>query len=281
MLYLGSAGERSSMEANTRKAAETDRSQGTGDHAPLGAALFTLRSEMAHDLPKTIEALAQIGYHSVEPICWGGAESEYREMLLQTGVPRLQPTKFRTILDYHGMQVSSAHVQLFDAGNAAEVLDEQEELGNRLLVVPTPRLVPGFASRPFDREMLHALAERFAIASELAAARGMRVGYHTHREEFDTMVNGEPVLDELLVLLDRRVFVQLDVTWMPKEIADPAEVVGRLNDRLLLLHCRGRLSFSLGRNSSIVCRTVDLGTVQGDPWPALRAAHDDLTAVDG
>jgi sugar phosphate isomerase/epimerase len=274
--------ERRIMEAaSTPKATDdTERPNGTGDDAPLGAALFTLRSEMVKDLSGTIGTLAEIGYHSVEPVCWGGAKAGYREMLLQTGVPRVEPTVLRTILDSHGMAVSSAHVQIFDAENAAEVLNEQEALGNRLLVVPTPRLVPGFSSRPFDGEMLQELADRFAIAAELAAEHGMRVGYHTHAEEFDTNVNGAPVMDELLKLLDGRVFVQLDVTWVPKELADPADVVRRLEDRLLLLHCRGRLPFSLGEDSSVVCRTVDLGTVPGDPWPALRAAHHDLAAVD-
>lgn len=253
--------------------------QETGNSAPVGAALFTLRRQLADDLAGTIRSLSEVGFTAVEALCWGGATSEYRGMLESTAMPKINPTTLRTILDDHGMRVSSAHVALVERDNATQVFDEQDALGNNLLVVPTARLVSGLAEAAFDVDMVHALVERFAVAVDLAAERGMRIGYHTHTEEFEVSIGGESFFEMLFRLFDRRVFAEIDVTWLPegKTLTDLEQ---QLEERLLLVHSRGRLLRPLGDASSVLCRIVDLATVNGDPWPALRTAYEELSRIE-
>jgi Xylose isomerase-like TIM barrel len=80
----------------------------------------------------------------------------------------------KPLLDENGLTVCAAHVVLPERSNASLLFDEQEYLGNDLLIVSGGR--EDFVTL----DAIARFAERLNEAASLAAARGMRVGYHNH-----------------------------------------------------------------------------------------------------
>jgi sugar phosphate isomerase/epimerase len=131
------------------------------------------------------------------------------------------------------MVVSSGHVALPKPEAAAEVLDQQDAIGNKDLVVAF--LPPDkFA----DADSVATCAERLNAFNEKARGRGMSLGYHNHWWEFSNRVGDETAHALLFRLLDPTVFAEVDTYWAKVGGADPARVVGDLGARARLLHIK-------------------------------------------
>jgi sugar phosphate isomerase/epimerase len=70
----------------------------------------------------------------------------------------------------------------------------------------------------------------------IAADRGIRIGYHNHDFEFAQHVDGVPVYELFVDLLDPAVVLELDVYWAGVGGADVFELLPRLGDRVRFLH---------------------------------------------
>ncbi len=185
--------------------------------APISIQLYTLREEAARDFPAVLERLGRIGYAGVEP----------------AGLHGLSPQEFRRCVEDAGMVVSSAHADLPRGGDANAILDLQEAIGNRMLVVP---YLPG--ERFADRDSIRTLADELEEALENLRRRGMALGYHNHYWELSHRVDGRPALDVLFEELDPEIFAEVDVYWARVGGEDPAEVVAELGGRARLIHVK-------------------------------------------
>lgn len=185
--------------------------------APLAVQLYSLRKEAERDLPGVIARLAAIGYEGVE----------------LAGLHGHDASKLRGRLADAGLHVSAAHVPL-PVGDAVErILDEQEALGNRDLVV---------AFMPPDRfeatEGVERVAHELNEASDVVRRRGFRLGYHNHWWEFEKRIAGETAHARLFRLLDAEIFAELDTYWAQVGGVDPARAVGELGERARMLHLK-------------------------------------------
>lgn len=184
---------------------------------PIAVQLYSLRAEAARDFPAVIERVGRAGFAGVE----------------LAGLHGMAPVELRKRLADAGLEIASAHVQA-PIGEARErVLDEQEALGAKTLVVP---FVPPDRFKTLDA--IRAVADELAESHVNARARGMALGYHNHWWEFETAHDGKSAHEILMGQLDAEIFVELDTYWTRVGGHDPAKVVAELGTRARLLHLK-------------------------------------------
>ena len=184
---------------------------------PIAVQLYTLRAEAARDFPAVIERVGRAGFAGVE----------------LAGLHGMAPAELRQRLADAGLEIASAHVQA-PIGDARErVLDEQEALGAKTLVVP---FMPPDRFKTLDS--IRAVAAEIAESHRNARARGMTLGYHNHWWEFEIAHGGKSAHEILIAQLDPDVFAELDIYWAHVGGRDPAKVVAELGARVRLLHVK-------------------------------------------
>jgi len=185
--------------------------------APISVQLYSLREEAKQGLAPILARLGRVGYVGVEV----------------AGLADLTPAAFNRCLADAGLVVSSGHVVLPKPDATAEVLDLQDAIGNKDLVVAF--LPPDkFA----DADGVRTCADRLNAFNEKARARGMSLGYHNHWWEFSNRIGNETAHAMLFRLLDPSVFAEVDTYWAKVGGADPAAVVRNLGERARLLHIK-------------------------------------------
>ncbi|WP_433894188.1 sugar phosphate isomerase/epimerase family protein [Streptomyces sp. CA-111067] len=181
---------------------------------PLGIQLYSVRDDIGPaDLDGTLARLAGLGFTHAEPY----------DILTD-------PDRLGSALRDAGLSAASAHASVV-RHDVTQVLDAAEALG--IGTVITPYVDPGSIA---DRAGVRRLAETLNAAAALAAARGIRIGYHNHDFEFAQEVDGVPAYELLAGLLDPAVVLELDVYWAGVGGADVFELLPRLGDRVRLLH---------------------------------------------
>lgn len=242
--------------------------------AGLSIQLYSLREEAKSGIAPVIERLGRIGYAAVEPAGFGD----------------LTPTDFARCVADAGMVVSSCHVALPKPQDAEALLDQQEALGNRLVVVPF--LPP---ERFADAASIDKVAAHLNLFNQAVRRRGMSLGYHNHWWEFQLEVDGEAAHARLFRLLDPSVFAEIDTYWAKVGGADPAQVVGNLGERARLLHIKdgpaddpaaamtavgdGVVDVpAIARVSRATWHVVELDRCATDMFEAVERSHRYLTA---
>jgi sugar phosphate isomerase/epimerase len=114
-----------------------------------------------------------------------------------------------------------------------QVFDAAEKLGMGTVIDPYTE-----PARWESREQIEETARRLDAAAELAAARGLRVGYHNHAHELEARFDGVTGLELLAQLLDPRVVLEVDLYWAARAGVDAAELLTRLGDRVVAVHVK-------------------------------------------
>jgi sugar phosphate isomerase/epimerase len=182
----------------------------------ISVQLYSVRQNIARDLPGTLRRLAEIGYRNVEPFGMPDRVEEYEAVLADLG-----------------LRAPSAHVRLVTAERPAEQLDALAGLGVRTVIEPA---IP--EDRWTSKDAIEASAERLNQIAEQAASRGLAVGYHNHWWELESSVDGRPALEVFADLLDPRVVLEVDVYWAEVGGVAAAGLLRRLGDRVGLIHVK-------------------------------------------
>lgn len=185
--------------------------------ARISVQLYSLREEAKKGFAPVLERLGRIGYAGVEA----------------AGLNDLSPQQFTRCVADAGMVVSSGHCGLVKPDQAAELLDTQEAIGVKQLVVaflPPDRFV--------DQSGVRKAADHLNTFNEAVRARGMTLGYHNHWWEFSNKIGDETAHALLFRLLDPTVFAEIDTYWAKVGGVDPAQVVKDFGVRAPLLHIK-------------------------------------------
>jgi len=217
---------------------------------PLSVQLYSVRDDVAADLPRTLGELAAMGYEGVE----------------LAGLGRTPPGDWVRLLKENGLVVSGAHVGL-DAvmpGTLEETLDLYGTLGCRRFTVPA---LSGAYTGCLDG--YRRACSAMNVAAERAAGHGCSIGYHNHDFEFRFLENRIPFA-LMLDCLTTDVEIQFDMGWVFAAGCDGAAYVRSLPGRCKTIHVK---AFKPGDEAALV---------GGDavPWDAVFAACESVGGTE-
>jgi sugar phosphate isomerase/epimerase len=192
--------------------------------ATVALQVYTVRDEMARDLERTLQAVAEMGYAAVE---WSGGDRGSVESL-------------QRLLERVGLRVISVHTMLSRNQSENErSIDFCLALGSRYLTIA--------ALSPEDRGDVKALGPRMNEFGRRCLASGIKLCYHNHDFEFKQQVevpggvegSGTCLLDRLLAVTDAELLaLQLDVYWAAAAGVDPIAYLRRHSGRVPHIHVK-------------------------------------------
>jgi sugar phosphate isomerase/epimerase len=186
-------------------------------HDQIALQLYTVRELAAVDLPGTLQAVAAVGFRSVE----------------LAGLPQISAGELARLLDEAGLRAISAHESMDNLREDANIVaDRLAALGCSRVVVPW---MPEADRRTSDD------VRRFAVTlggfAQRFAERGIQLGYHNHNFEFAPL-DGTTIWDILLAELPREIELELDVYWAALGGQDPVALIEATAGRVRLLHMK-------------------------------------------
>jgi sugar phosphate isomerase/epimerase len=177
--------------------------------------LYTLRNAIQEDLPGTIRKVAEIGFTQVEPYNFVATAQELGAALRENGL---------TAPSGHAPLLSQDQDQIFAAA---------KELGITTVIEP---YIP--AERWQSAEAVQATAALLNEAAKKGAEYGIRVGYHNHQWELESIIEGRTALEYFADLLDPELVLEVDTYWVAVGGQDPVDILGKLGNRVKFIHIK-------------------------------------------
>ena len=242
----------------------------------LSVQLYTVRTALEADLDGTIDRIAAMGFTNVEPYNFAA-----------------DPGPLSAALRRNGLAAPSGHAPLLSA-DQAQIFAAARTLGMRTVI--DPFVDP---ARWTSVDDIAATAAQLNNAATVAAGYGLRVGYHNHWFEVETDFDGRTGLEVLADHLDPAVVLEVDTYWVAVGGQDPAELLGRLGERVRLIHIKdgavdqdntsqvavgsGRMDIDgvLGACSTVETAVVELDDSAGDLFTAIEDSRRFLLARTG
>jgi sugar phosphate isomerase/epimerase len=184
--------------------------------ASLSVQLYPIRDEIAADLPGALARLAAIGVTRVEPFDVLG-----------------DPEGLRDALSAAGLSAPSFHSSLGAGAPLDRVFEAAATIGARTVIHPYTAPERWTSAAGVD-----AVADELAQAADAARAHGLRVGYHNHHWELSSRLAGHAALERLAERLPPEVVLELDTYWAAVGGEDVPALLGRLGERVRLLHLK-------------------------------------------
>jgi sugar phosphate isomerase/epimerase len=185
--------------------------------SPISVQLYSVRDRLADDLEGTLERLAALGFTNVEPY----------------GAFVVDSDDYVAALASTGLSAPSAHAGVLDLSDPSPAFEAAAAIGVKTIIDP--------AHRTDDWESISGIAriaERINTAAERAREYGLRLGYHNHWWELESRPNGTPALELLAHRLTDDVVLEVDTYWVEVGGVDVVDLLGRLGDRVQLLHVK-------------------------------------------
>jgi sugar phosphate isomerase/epimerase len=177
--------------------------------------LYTLRHALEDDLPGTIKKVADIGFTQVEPYNFVATAQE-----------------LGAALKANGLTAPSGHAPLLSENQEA-IFAAAKELGITTVIDP---YLP--AEHWQSAEDIQSTAVKLNAAAKKGAEYGIRVGYHNHAWELESVIDGQRALEYCAGLLDPELVLEVDTYWVAVAGQDPVELLQRLGDRVKFIHIK-------------------------------------------
>ncbi|MHC6229285.1 sugar phosphate isomerase/epimerase family protein [Arthrobacter sp. MMS24-T111] len=177
--------------------------------------LYTLRNAISEDLPGTIKKVADIGFTQVEPYNFVATAKELGAALKE-----------------NGLTAPSGHAPLMSQ-DQDEIFTAAKELGISTVIDP---FLP--AEHWQKAEDIQATADKLNQAARKGAEYGIRVGYHNHAWELESIIDGRTALEYFESLLDPELVLEVDTYWVAVGGQDPVDILAKLGDRVKFIHIK-------------------------------------------
>jgi sugar phosphate isomerase/epimerase len=228
---------------------------------PIGLELYSVRTELAKDLPGTLRSVAKMGYEVVE--CY----APYYDWTLPYA------KTVRTLMDDLGLRCYSTHngIASFTPGEKmAKAIELNQILGSRIVVL---------ASAPGNTKGLESwqrLCEQLTAALEQFRPHGLAAGFHNHQTEWRSLDGDKRVMDVLAANTPKEFVLQLDVGTCVEAGADPVAWINANAGRIKVLHLK---DWAPGRREEEKGYRVLFG--EGvSPWKEIIAASESVGGVE-
>jgi sugar phosphate isomerase/epimerase len=190
---------------------------------PIGLELYSVRTELARDLPNTLNNVAKIGYEVVE----------FYAPYYDWSLPYAKTV--RSQMDDLGLRCYSTHnhIDSFTPGDKmAKAIELNQILGSRLLVLAS---APPSAS---GLEGWKALCGQLTSAVETLTPHGLAAGFHNHQTEWAPLDGDKRVMDVLAANTPKEFVLQLDVGTCVEAGGDPVAWIKANPGRIKVLHLK-------------------------------------------
>jgi sugar phosphate isomerase/epimerase len=227
------------------------------NRASVGLQLYSLRYQLASDVPGTLDEIKSWGLTNVE----------------LAGTYNLTPKQFKAQLNARGFNALGGHFPYDRLRDDVEgVARDAQILGLKYVVCSW---IPHDDNRPFDEPTCREAIAVFNRCGEALAQHGLKFYYHPHGYEFQPWQDG--TLFDLLISGTNPKYVsfEMDVFWIVHPGQNPVKLLEKYGRRWQLMHLKGmRDSTPTGwiTGHSPVTNDVALGTGRIDYLPVLKAA---------
>lgn len=183
--------------------------------------LYTVRDAVSADLQGAVARIAEIGFTKVEPYSFVERADEFEKAFAASGVT-----------------APSGHAPVIDSDEPERAFAAAAQLGIGTVIDP---FIPSDRWQTADDAAK--IADRVNELQVLAAASGLKFGYHNHQWEFANKVDGRPVYDFFLERLNDDVVLEIDTFWSTVGGMDTPALLRSLGDRVQFLHVKdGKIS---------------------------------------
>jgi sugar phosphate isomerase/epimerase len=237
-------------------AAEGSDAEGAKNY-PTGLELYSVRNELARDLPNTLKTVAKTGYQVVE---------FYSPYFKWTPI---YAKDVRRQMDDLGLSCYSTHngfESFASEENMAHAIELNQILGTRYIVL---------ASAPGNTKGVDGwkqLCEKLTAAQERLKPHGLSGGYHNHQAEWARLENGQRILEVIAANTPNEFALQLDVGTCEEAGADPVAWVKANPGRIKMMHLKdwapGEKGYSVLFGEGVT------------PWKDLLAAAESVGGAE-
>jgi sugar phosphate isomerase/epimerase len=189
-------------------------------NVPVGLELYSVRGELAKDLPGTITAVAKMGYEVVE---------FYAPYL---GWTTEAAKDVRKRLDDLGVKCHSTHNNgpSFTDEGLKKAIELNQILGSKYLIMAS-------APRATGIDAWKTVAQQLTSISEKLKPHGLATGYHNHQVEWRPL-EGQRPMDVIAAGTPKDVVLQFDVGTCVEVGADPIAWINAHPGRIKSVHCK-------------------------------------------
>jgi len=185
----------------------------------IAVQLYTIRDQIAKDMPGSLQKLASLGVRTVETAFW------------PKGIAVKQAAK---AIKAAGLKVCSSHIEIPIGDHKAALLKTAEAYNCKRMI---------WHGWPEDKryssvEGTKQLIDIYNEAGAFAKTNGLQFGLHNHWWEYRNKVGGRFVYEWLLERVSKDVFFELDTYWIKVAGHDPAAVISTFGDRAKFLHMK-------------------------------------------
>jgi sugar phosphate isomerase/epimerase len=228
---------------------------------PIGLELYSVRDELARDLPNTLRTVAQMGYEVVE----------FYAPYFDWKIPYAK--EVRTLMDDIGLRCYSTHnhIESFTPGyTMANAVELNQILGSRYLIM---------ASEPSGTDGLAGwtkLCDQLTTASEQLKPHGLAAGFHNHQTEWAMFDSSMRFMDFIAANTPKDFVLQLDVGTCVEAGADPVAWINANPGRIKIVHLK---DWAPGSKTDEKSYRVLFG--EGvSPWKEIVAALESVGGVE-
>jgi len=190
---------------------------------PIGLELYSVRNELARDLPNCLKTVAKIGYDLVE----------FYAPYYDWSIPKAKDV--RSLMDDIGLRCYSTHnhIAAFTPGDGmAKAIELNQILGCKILVLATaPNSAKGL-------DGWKKLCEQLTSASDQLKPHGLAAGFHNHQTEWGPLDGNLRTMDVLAANTPKEFVLQLDVGTCVAAGADPVTWINANPGRIRTLHLK-------------------------------------------
>jgi len=224
---------------------------------PWGLQLYSLRNELATNVPGALDEVKGWGVKNVE----------------LAGTYRLTPEQFKAQLDAHDLKAIGGHFPYDEfRTNLDGLISAAKIFGLKYVGCAW---IPHDDNKPFDEQTCREAIAVFNHAGEVLAKQHLKFFYHAHGYEFQPYKSG--TLFDLMMQETNPKYVQyeMDVFWIVHPGQDPVKLLQKYGARWQLMHLKGMRDGTptgLLTGHSDVTNDVALGAGKIDYVPILREA---------
>src|SRR6266571_886566 len=190
---------------------------------PIGLELYSVRGELARDLPNTLKTVAKFGYEVVE---FYSPYSKWTPAYAKDVRAQMDDLDLRCYSTHNGFES-------FTPGkNLASAIELNQILGTRYVVLAS---APG---RTSGVEGWKNLCEQLTAAVEQLKPHGLSAGYHNHQAEWAKLENGQRIIEVIAANTPKEFVLQLDVGTCEEAGSDPVAWVKANPGRIKCMHMK-------------------------------------------